>query len=497
MRSLEAGRLGIWEWHFPTNTVSWSPGFEAIHGLAPGSFPGTWEAYQQGIHPEDRADVLRSIAKTVEHGEEHHLEYRILGSHGRPRWVEERGRLFLNRHGEPERMTGLCADITERKWYERELREAGHRKDEFLATLAHELRNPLAPIRNAVQVLHVKDLPGARVSWARDVIERQVRHMARLLDDLLDVSRITQNRLQLQTSIVPLASIIDSAAETSRPLIHAAGHRLTLLLPGEPIHLHADPVRLAQVFSNLLNNAARYTPDGGRIDVIAERHGHEVVVSVHDNGIGIAPHMLDRVFDLFSQAEPAAKRSQGGLGIGLSLAKALVEMHGGSIEACSDGPGTGSRFIVRLPVLAEQAVPQDGRADADEHCGQPLRILIADDLEDSADTFATVLAFAGHEVRTAYDGEGALVAAEAFRPHVVFLDLGMPKLNGYEVCRRIREQPWGKEMAVIAVSGWGMQEDRKRAQAFGFDRHFVKPVDPDALVQALGSMSWRADGRRR
>jgi CheY-like chemotaxis protein/two-component sensor histidine kinase len=384
----------------------------------------------------------------------------------------------------------VSLDVTERKQTEEELRDADRKKDEFLATLAHELRNPLAPMRNAVQILKAKGPPHPELEWARGVLDRQGQLMARLLDDLLDVSRISLNKLELRTERVELAAVCDAALETSRPVIEAGSHELTVTLPPEPIHLEADPVRLAQVFANLLNNAAKYTEEGGRIRLTAERQGSDVIVSVKDSGIGIAAEMLPRIFEIFSQAKPALVRSQGGLGIGLSLAKGLVELHGGSIEVRSDGTGRGSEFVVRLPVAAETPAREPARpSDDEQEPATKCRILIVDDNQDSADSLAMLLTIMGNEVGTAYDGEQAVEAAEAIRPDVVLLDIGMPKLNGYDACRRIREQPWGQGMFLIALTGWGQEEDRRRTEAAGFNRHMVKPVDPDVLLKLLAALS--------
>jgi signal transduction histidine kinase/CheY-like chemotaxis protein len=383
------------------------------------------------------------------------------------------------------------------------LREADRRKDDFLATLAHELRNPLAPIRNAVHILKTRGSDDPELVWSRQVIDRQVGQMARLLEDLLDVSRITRNKLELRKSRVTLASIVETALETSRPLIDSRGHHLTVALPSEAVLLDADPVRLAQVFSNLLNNAAKYTPNGGRIRLSAEwtdgRAGtpREVVVSVNDTGIGIPPEVLPRVFVMFSQAQPALDRSESGLGVGLALVKGLVEMHGGRIEARSDGDGNGSTFSVHLPVLGEKITDDGGRTSEESESVQApkWRILIVDDLKDSADSLAMLLSLLGHEAHTAYDGEAGVAAAEKLRPDVVLLDLGMPKMNGYEACRHIRQQPWGEDMFLIAVSGWGQEGDRRRAEKARFNRHMLKPVDPPELIKVIESLATAKPGK--
>jgi PAS domain S-box-containing protein len=395
----------------------------------------------------------------------------------------------------------MLTDLTEQQHYqelkrtqdalrasEERLRHADRQKDEFLATLSHELRNPLAPIRNAVKILMAKGPPEPELVLARAVLDRQTQLMARLLDDLLDVSRISLKKVELRREIVELAAVCEAALEISRPVIEAGDHELSVSLPSEPIHLDADPMRLAQVLANLLNNAARYTEDGGHIRLSAELQGSDVIVSVKDSGIGIAPELLPDIFAIYSQARPSG-RSQSGLGIGLSLVRGLVELHGGVVEARSDGPGRGSEFVLRLPVAAGAAAPRPAPPTEDQKALTERRILIADDNRDSADSLAMLLEIMGHRVGTAYDGEQALEAAEATRPQVVLLDIGMPKLDGYDVCRRIRLQPWGKGVALIAVTGWGQEADRRRTQEAGFDRHMVKPVDPHALLRLLASLS--------
>ena len=379
-------------------------------------------------------------------------------------------------------------DITSRKQAEAALREADRRKDEFLATLAHELRNPLAPIRNAAAVLLRSDLPDPKLRWGAEIINRQVRHMARLLEDLLDISRLSRNRLELRQESVELIRVIESALETSRPAIEANGHAVTLEAPSEPLYISADPVRLAQVFSNLLNNAAKYTERGGRLKLTARSDSDSVVVHVEDNGVGIDADSLPHIFEMFTQATPSRGYSQGGLGIGLALARGIVELHGGSIEARSPGAHKGSEFIVRLPRSIDVVQGEAREPDADGLITpQRRRLLIADDLKDSADTLGTLLASQGHDVRTVYDGRAALEAAETFRPDAVLLDIGMPELDGLEVCRRIREAPWGRQMFIVAVTGWGQAHDRAQTGQAGFDAHLIKPVDAAALLALLNS----------
>ena len=361
------------------------------------------------------------------------------------------------------------------------LREADRRKDVFLASLAHELRNPLAPIRTGVAILRMTGAE-ARAPTVLAMMERQLQHMARLLDDLLDVSRISRGKIALHRERIDLRDVIEAAVETNRPLIEEMGHAFAVSAPAAPAFLNADPVRFAQILSNLLNNAAKYTPPGGRIALKAEHRGGEVEVSVTDNGIGIPGESLESIFEMFTQIGGASSNTQGGLGIGLSLAKGLVELHGGTIQAYSEGPGRGSDFRVRVPTqltLHAAAAPSASTTATQ----QRLKILVVDDNRDAAASLSMLLELKGHVVRSAYDGENALQLAGEFLPDVVLLDLGMPKMNGYEACRRIRAQPWGEQMTLIAVTGWGQDEDRRKCTAAGFDGHLVKPVDPSTLEE--------------
>ena len=393
---------------------------------------------------------------------------------------------------------------------EERLIEADRRKDEFLATLAHELRNPLAPILTSVALLRGAESEPERIGWSREVIERQVGHMARLLDDLLDVSRVSRGRLWLRAEPVDLSEVVRHAVEASQPLIDAGRHHLTVALPHDPITLEADPTRLAQVFSNLLNNAARYSETGSAIHLSAERVEGEAVVRVVDHGIGISATNLPRIFEAFLQIDHSLERSQGGLGIGLTLVKQIVEMHGGHVEAHSDGLGKGSVFTVRLPVPAVAPVVRvrggggearsdgtdpsaagAGSARAGEPAGVPApkrRILIADDLADSAESLALLLIRQGHEVRTAHDGAEAVGVARSFLPDIVLLDIAMPKLNGYEAARRILDERGDRRPVLIALTGWGHEENRMRTREAGFDHHLVKPVEPEALARLLSTV---------
>lgn len=382
---------------------------------------------------------------------------------------------------------GIVRDLTDRNRVT-ELAAADKLKDEFLSALAHELRNPLAPIRNALQVLCKVGPPDPQLQLMRGVIDRQVTHMIRLIDDLLDVGRIRQGKLKLRREQAELASVLHHAEEMCRPLAECAGHEVSVTLPPEPVYIDADPVRLTEVFTNLLTNACKYTDPGGKVCLHAERQGSAVVVTVRDTGIGIPPDRLGHIFEMFTQVEESLERSQGGLGIGLTLVKRLVEMHGGSVEARSEGPGNGSEFTVRLPVLAVRPKARERPDQATEPQAGGHRILVVDDDHDSADSLALLLKVIGNETRTAYDGEEAVVAVEKFEPELVLLDIGLPKLNGYDACRRIRQQ-WGhKDIVLVALTGRGHEEDRRKSKEAGFDDHLVKPVEFSALVKLLASL---------
>ncbi len=403
--------------------------------------------------------------------------------------------------------------IAERERSEELLRASDRRKDEFLAVLAHELRNPLAPIRNAIQLLRLRGTDGRTVAQASEMMERQFGLLVRLVDDLMEVSRISRGKIELRLQPVDVAVVVRSAVEASRPLVEAAGHALETRLPETPLVIEADPVRLAQVLANLLNNAAKYTRPGGRIWLDVGREGEEAVLSVRDTGIGIPPEMLARVFEMFAQIDPSMGRHPGGLGIGLTLVKQLVEMHGGSVEARSEGPDRGSEFVVRLPVGAGKGRTDERRADegrADERrTGEELaereirpmppfrkhRLLVVDDHPDSADSLGMLLRTLGADVRVAYDGISALEILDAFRPEAILLDVAMPGMDGHEVARRVRERADRRDVVLVALTGFGREEDVQRTRASGFDEHCVKPVDLARLKQLLVALD--ADGADR
>ncbi len=376
--------------------------------------------------------------------------------------------------------------IVEREQSEQALRDAGRRKDEFLATLAHELRNPLAPISNAAYLLGRVQKEGALRS-AREIIERQVWHLARLVEDLLDVSRISRGKIDLRIGRVDLADLVRNAVETSQPLIDRRRHRLDVHLPPDPTPIDVDGTRIAQVIANMLNNAAKYTPRGGTISLSVVREPEHVTIRVHDSGIGIAPELLESIFDMFVQADTRLEREMGGLGIGLTLVRHFVEMHGGTVRALSDGSGRGSEFVVTLPVVAPQPAARSNEPGAHPR-KQPqggLRILVVDDSRDSADSMSSLLRTFGNDVAVANSGIEALEHLAERPPEVVLLDIGMPGMNGYEVARRIRADPLSKDVLLIAITGWGQATDRSLSREAGFDHHMVKPVNIDMLLAAM------------
>jgi len=399
--------------------------------------------------------------------------------------------------GRPVAFATVSQDVTERRRLEDDLRrvvaelsDADRRKNEFLAMLAHELRNPLAPISNAVRALSLGRRDETAVDSASEMLERQVGQIIRLVDDLLDVSRISRGKIALRPERVELTRIIDQAVEASRAQYRSMDQELTVSLPSEPVYLNADPTRLAQVVGNLLNNAHKFTDVGGRISVAVEREGAQVVIRVKDTGVGIAAEHLAGIFEMFTQVESSLERSRSGLGIGLTLVKTLVEMHGGTVEAHSDGPGRGSEFVVRLPVLRD--VPESLSPAAPEHLdASPVvrrRVLIVDDNRDAAEWLATLLSLSGHETHIALDGDQAVKAAERLLPDAILLDIGLPRIDGYEVCRRIREQPWGRGLMIVALTGWGQEEDRQKSKEAGFNTHLVKPVDDEVIMNLLASL---------
>lgn len=462
-----------------------NPQLLAYLGESAGELPASdWTG---PLHPDDRDRALRAWQAALATGSEYSTEFRIRrASDGVYRWFRSRAVPVRDSEGVVARWYGFVTDIHDLKEAEEALRDADRRKDNFLAMLAHELRNPLAPIKNAVQILRLVGSPEPEPARAQEVIDRQVQHLSRLVDDLLDVSRIARGKVHLKREPVDLRTVITRAVETSRPAIDARRHTLTVSLAPNLHPVQGDAVRLTQAVCNLLDNAAKYTPEGGQIFLTVQQEPDEAVVHVEDTGVGIPADMLAKVFDLFAQADHARDRSHGGLGIGLTLARSIVQMHGGVLEASSAGPGQGSEFTLRFPVLPDRRAEPAVEGPVPAIPLAPRRVLVVDDNADSADSLAMLLTLAGHRVETALDGPGALAAAADFRPEVILLDIGLPGMDGYEVARRLWATEPRPRPLVVALTGYTQGEDRRRAREAGFDYFLVKPVDPVELERIIG-----------
>lgn len=502
-----AAHVGSWEADLDDEqtprSLRWSDEAYRLFGWTPGVSIDQ-QRFIDAVHPEDRETVLATAKAGIARGERFEKEYRIVRSDGSVRWIHGWTNVEKDASGRPVRLLGTCQDVTESRLavHEREraleeLKEADRQKDEFLAMLSHELRNPLAPILSAVEILRLAD-PGDRDLSARfrAVIERQVSLMKRLLDDLLDVARVSRGKIELRKERIDLTEVVVRAVEVSRPLISEKQQQLSVTSdPGGAILVDADATRLVQVFANLLNNAAKYSEQGGRIDVDITTVDREAVVRVGDNGIGMAPELLDRVFDLFVQATRSLDRAQGGLGIGLTMVRNLVRMHGGSVRAFSDGPGLGSHFVVRLPceraavpVTMERTPPKP----APSKVSGPLRVLVVDDNLDAATSLGTLLSFIGHEVTLAPDGPTALALVPSASPDLVLIDIGLPGMDGYALAAALRGAGVDRA-ALVAVTGYGRDDDVRRSREAGFDEHLVKPVDLATLQRITTRQADRRD----
>lgn len=464
------------------------------------------EGWETLLHPDDCERLWAELSGPLERQEPHEAEHRLRWHDGTYRWVLSRAVPMMDASGDMERWVGTTTDIDARKRAEealqrseQALKDADRRKDEFLATLAHELRNPLAPLRTGLEILrrHHREVEDAAVKHAQEMMERQLGHLVRLVDDLLDVSRIRRGMVELRPERVRVGTVLEHGVELGRPLLEAAGHTLAVEAPDASVWVNGDLTRLAQVVGNLLNNAAKYTPHGGRIRLSCEVEGREVVIRVTDDGIGIAAEMLPRVFDLFAQVDRTIHRAQGGLGIGLSLVRQLVAMHGGTIAAESPGIGWGSTFTVRLPLApaitaasTRTAPPPEPASSSPSH----HRVLVVDDNVDGAETLAMLLELSGHEATTAGSGPAALEVARAWHPELVFLDIGLPGMDGYEVARRLRTDPATAGLVLVALTGWGSEEDKRRSKAAGFDLHLIKPVGPEVVADVLARLTTHGHG---
>jgi PAS domain S-box-containing protein len=489
--AVRGSSAGLWDWDMAQKTVFYSPRFKALLGYSDIEFPDLPSAVGTVLHPEDRDRVREALRDHLSRDAPYQVECRLRLKSGEWRWFLIAGMAQRDVAGHAFRMAGSIVDVTERKRVEQVLQEANRAKDEFIATLAHELRNPLAPIRTGLEILAKDHQNGPASQRARQTMERQLAHMIRLIDDLLDISRINSGKIRLEITRTRLSEAVVTALDISRPAIEEHGHHLDVVLPDKDIVLMADATRLAQMLGNLLNNAAKYTPPNGRIELKAWQDGAEAIIEVSDNGVGIAPAMIGKLFTLFTQVGRTLERSQGGLGLGLYLVRSLAQLHGGTAVAHSEGPGRGSRFTVRLPCLVEPQEPQAPEAEAPppSRTTQSLRILVVDDNVDAADTLATVLEMTGRRTRTVNDGEHVLQAAREFHPDVVLLDIGLPGMSGYDVARQLRADPEFSRTLLIAITGWGSEDDRRQAHEAGFDEHITKPADLAALEPLLGRVT--------
>lgn len=449
---------------------------------------GRWRVL---IHPDDGENYANEFMACVRNRCAFHQEVRVCREDGQWRWMESWARPWFNQEGLYLGHIGTSADVTEHKRAEEALREQDRRKDEFLATLAHELRNPLAPIRTGLEVMKLAKNDPAVMEEVRQTMERQTQQLITLVNDLLDVSRITQGKFQLRKCRIALSDVIQSAVEASRPFLDEAKHHLAVSVPEQPVYLEVDPNRMAQVLSNLLNNSAKYTPEGGHISIDVVQDGSDVIFTVRDNGIGIPVELQPRVFDMFAQIIRTGEKGYTGLGIGLSLVKSLVEMHGGSIQVTSDGINCGTTFTIRLPIFMDSSPTKTSESPsaAIEHPRNKRRVLVVDDNTAAARTLSIVVKMLGNEVRTAGDGREACAVASEFRPEVILMDIGMPEMDGYEAARWIRQQAWGCEIKLVALTGWGQENDKIRTNEAGFDYHLVKPAEPADLEEILGNQS--------
>jgi PAS domain S-box-containing protein len=481
--SEQTANIGTWDWDIATGAVTWSESLLHSFGLTSNG-PPSFDALIALIYPDDRERVQRRIAEALEKDDEFYEEFRVLRCNSDLRWVAARGRVVRGFRRKPQRLVGISLDITERRQAEDELRQADQRKDEFLAMLAHELRNPLAAISNAIRLNQTPDLPPEERQWIEQMLRRQTDQLGHLIDDLLDVARITTSKISLHKEALSLPDLAHRTLDTLRPQLLRSRHDLILDFPAEPVWVDADPSRLEQVLVNLITNAIKYTKDQGQIWLRISREGNEAVIAVRDTGIGIAAEMLPRIFDLFAQAEQGLDRSRGGLGIGLTLVRRIVELHGGTVTVASPGVGMGSEFTVRLPAIEPPQGETSGRA-AESPRTRGQRILVVDDNRDAAITLSLLLKASGHETAMAYNAQKAIELASTFKPQIALLDIGLPGMNGLELASLLRQA--NPDIFLVAVSGYGQAEDRARTKAAGFDEHFVKPVRLDDLLEVLAS----------
>ncbi|MDB5793561.1 MAG: hybrid sensor histidine kinase/response regulator [Massilia sp.] len=485
---MDAAKMVVWDWNLDTGELVYSNNVALVLGFSPQKMG----AVNQHIHPDDRATIAAAHSRALDGAGAYAEVVRFIRpDNGRQVWLDSRGKVQFEQEGRPLRMRGVTVDVTERYQAEFELREANRKKDEFLAMLAHELRNPLAPISTAAEMLRLTASHDPRTNKASEVISRQVRHMTALVDDLLDVSRVTRGLVELDKGLVDIKSAVASAVEQARPLIEARRHTLVVRTDAAQASVDGDRTRLVQVIANLLNNAAKYTPQAGEITLTVDVDAGDglVKISVSDNGIGIDSRLLPQVFELFTQAERTPDRAQGGLGIGLALVKTIVALHNGSVTAASAGPGLGSTFTIALPAVARgrtEALPDPGTTGPVSGAAS-LHVMIVDDNVDAAESLAVLLEAQGHRVSVQAHPIEAIAAAQQVRPQVFILDIGLPDIDGYELARRLRADPATRHALFIALTGYGQAHDRILSKSVGFEHHFVKPMDTEKLRQVLAA----------
>jgi len=485
--ALDASGTGTFRWDIDTDKLDWDDNLDRLFGLAPGATARSLPEFIRLVHPDDRQRVIDACARCAAGSPEFDEEFRVAWPDGTIRWISDRGRVYATSNG-ARYMTGACVDVTDRRIKEDALRAADRQKDEFLGMLAHEIRNPLAPMMYSASILerHVDD---PELKRPIEIIGRQARRMIRIVDDLLDVSRVMQGKISLQRERVVIADLVSQSVDACRPLMESRRHVLDLATIDPRLTVNGDAVRLAQVIENILINAAKYTPDGGRITVSATAEGSWAAIDVTDTGVGITSEMLQRVFDLFAQADTSLDRAEGGLGIGLTLVDKLVRMHGGVVEGRSAGRGLGSTFTIRLPLMRSRESQVDDRPARLTTFGR--RVLVVDDNEDSAEMLKMLLEMNDHEVWLAHNGRDALTAASVFQPDAILLDIGLPGMDGYQVIAQLRAMRWVSPVIIVATTGYGRDEDRARCLAAGFDDHLTKPIDPAQLEDIL-----KVKGRR-
>ena len=494
--AMRSARMGVWSQNLETSQVLWSPELQQLTGLIENKHWEKSQDFYQLIHADDLSKFIAELQAAIESQSDYDIQFRLKHIDGNWLSMEGRGHATYSEEGEAISIFGVFIDISERKAAAQKLHElniqlsiADRRKDEFLATLGHELRNPLAPMRNVLELMRRKETDDSFMQWSREIIERHVLQMTHLVDDLMETSRITQGRLELRNEPNDISDLMQNAIESTHTLMQNAKHTFTVHKPETAIIIEADATRITQIITNLLANAAKYTPAGGNICLSAYIDKNEAVISVVDSGIGIPSEQLLNIFSMFSQLTPALERSQGGLGIGLALVHGLVQLHGGSIVAHSEGEGKGSEFIVRLPLYNSPSEKMPIAKKTAPILLASKRILVIEDNLDTAESLTKLLEFSGHSAQSAHDGMSGITTAEAFNPDVILLDIGLPDINGYEVAQRIRQQSWGKKMFLIAATGWGQDKDKELAKKAGFNKHLTKPIDYQELVSILHSIA--------